>query len=142
MRTQSCGCVAHDLCSRSLIQFESERILRHSRDSVALPSSFTRRATCSCLLYLHPVACWHVWRAPGTSTKWEPRFYRNVEHVFEFHSDMPFNAKTLIDIFQTMRRPGAKKLTDAQWQAFLGRSAVLNSLLTFQVGTLHVTVAV
>ena len=41
------------------------------------------------------------------------------EHAVEIFTAMRFNDETLIDIFQTMRRPGGKKLTDAQWQALL-----------------------
>ena len=55
--------------------------------------------------------------------------FRNVEHVFEIHTAMRFNDATLIDIFQTMRRPGGKKLTDAQWQALPRRERSAEQLV-------------
>ena len=45
--------------------------------------------------------------------------FRNVEHVFEFHTAMRFNDDTLVEILQAMRKPGGQKLTDQQWQALL-----------------------
>ena len=42
------------------------------------------------------------------------KIFRNVEHVFEFHTAMRFNDENLIDILKTMRIPGGKKLTEKQ----------------------------
>jgi hypothetical protein len=47
------------------------------------------------------------------------KIFRNAELVFQFNTAMRFTDNTLIEILETMRTPGGKKLTHAQWQALM-----------------------
>ena len=57
----------------------------------------------------------------GTSSEHKvgAKIFRNVELVFQFSTAMRFTDETLIQILETMRTPGGKKLSHAQWQALL-----------------------
>ena len=47
------------------------------------------------------------------------KIFRNAELVFQFETAMRFTDKTLIEILETTRTPGGRKLSPAQWQALL-----------------------
>ena len=47
------------------------------------------------------------------------KIFRNAELVFQFSTAMRFTDQTLIQILETMRIPGGRKLTNDQWQALM-----------------------
>ena len=47
------------------------------------------------------------------------KIFRNAELVFQFNTAMRFTDTILIDILETMRTPGDRKLSHAQWQALM-----------------------
>jgi hypothetical protein len=55
----------------------------------------------------------------GTSAEHKvgAKIFRNAELVFQFQTAMRFTDQTLVEILETTRTPGGKKLTPAQWQA-------------------------
>ena len=57
----------------------------------------------------------------GTSAEHKvgAKIFRNAELVFQFQTAMRFTDETLIQILETMRTPGGRKLSHAQWQALL-----------------------
>ena len=57
----------------------------------------------------------------GTSAEHKvgAKIFRNAELVFQFQKAMRFTDETLIQILETMRTPGGRKLSHAQWQALL-----------------------
>lgn len=81
-------------------------------------------------LQLPPVPESNSMLAPFEGTSDEHKvgaaIFRNSDFVFQFHTAMRFTDQTLIEILDTMRTRGGKRLSDAQWQALLKteRSAV------------------
>ena len=57
----------------------------------------------------------------GTSAEHKvgAKIFRNAELVFQFQKAMRFTDETLIQILETMRTPGGRKPSHAQWQALL-----------------------
>ena len=61
------------------------------------------------------------------------KIFRNAELVFQFNTAMRFTDETLIEILESMRTPGGRKLSHAQWQVLVKTESTAEQPLWYHV---------